>query len=538
MTAHLAMDLYTSEFVFLACTAPLLLFCFYRALCAVSRFEVLSAIGSVARDVILYMSKRQGFAEIGPLDLYVVRRMNLKQQEAMISSIAIGCWVLPSVLSVTFFNVLTQMTYWHSFEQDCLICIVTWLAIFVQHCLDVRSPRAVYFLHGLTMLFSAFWVQLSDATPGMVLWSVVSVTLVRLAMSLTYVNVGTIIFWNFSCSLADCFKYAAADIGPPAVNVDLYVFLLLEATLCVLAGSISARLRADAFKQCRLEGVHSSQDLEHSASRVLLEHYCEVIVPLDSNYHITSDAKSLAAMLSLDASGSMMSMDIQQLMTSDSDRADFRDAFSSNGAEPASKVSSVNVCMRDGNGSDLQFEFVGVVFSDLDDTNRYLMGVREFSDADSVPVGALGQMHVKSAKKRLYKGTPPTHVSESFAGDLQEIDEDEGDDRSDSSIGIPILATRCLAVPDRLVTPLHTKIRSLIRVIASWNIRTHRAACCSFHACLPEIKLVLEKLARAPCQPDFHDVWSDQCRKCAMLNSLDDDNKCASCGFVNERTES
>eukprot|EP00928_Gymnodinium_smaydae_P078818 TRINITY_DN6288_c0_g4_i1.p1 TRINITY_DN6288_c0_g4~~TRINITY_DN6288_c0_g4_i1.p1 ORF type:complete len:529 (-),score=40.84 TRINITY_DN6288_c0_g4_i1:441-2027(-) len=522
---------FTSESVFLVSTGLLHFFCLHRALQSTSPADVRSRIGRYAGSVHSYIRtpKKRGVETLDPIDRHVINKMKLRQQEAMSSLLGTVRWALSAVLLLTFWNVLIHAKHWHSAQQDFLVCIGTlFVTLLPVSCGGMGSPKAVYICHGLIMFFTSLWVQLSDATPSMVIWSVMSMTLVRLAMSSAFVNVEAVVFWNFICSLADLWKFTATDRLSATSGMDLHIFSLIQATVCFSAVLSSAWLRADASEQFRREGVWRSHDLEHSASRVLLEHFCEVSVSLDSTLKITTDAKCFAAILKFDKSLSTNETDIQRFMNSDHDRALFRDAFSNICTEKTSRVDSVNVFMRDGNGSKVRFEMVGVAFANLDGATSYVVGIREQSGFESDPIGKLGQMRIRCAKKPLFNGTPSTQESMYVGNYLPDL-------QSRLPMAPPTLATRCLAVPRGVETPLEVRQVTLLQTISSWNVSTSRTTCCALHACLPAVKLTLESLARFPCQPGFYDADVEQCRKCSLLDSFDDENRCTSCGSCNER---
>eukprot|EP00928_Gymnodinium_smaydae_P078823 TRINITY_DN6288_c2_g1_i1.p1 TRINITY_DN6288_c2_g1~~TRINITY_DN6288_c2_g1_i1.p1 ORF type:complete len:268 (+),score=23.43 TRINITY_DN6288_c2_g1_i1:74-805(+) len=240
-------------------------------------------------------------------------------------------------------------------------------------------------------------------------------------------------------------------------------------------------------------------------------------------------------MLTFDAAQSQKGVDIQKFMSSDDDRARFREAFSSSGQETTSGVDSVTVFMGDGNGSKIRCEVVGVAFESLGNTKSYVMGIRESSDFKSGPIGELGKMRLQPIKQVMFEGTPSRHESKSLREHPDEIDAYLGDQHSRPQISTPTLGTRCLAVPHLLETPLEARQCTLLQMMLSWNTSTSRTACCAFHACLPAVKRTLESLKRAPCQPNFYAADVDQCRECALLDSLDDEDRCTSCGCSNGR---
>eukprot|EP00928_Gymnodinium_smaydae_P056965 TRINITY_DN4023_c0_g2_i1.p1 TRINITY_DN4023_c0_g2~~TRINITY_DN4023_c0_g2_i1.p1 ORF type:complete len:551 (-),score=56.56 TRINITY_DN4023_c0_g2_i1:172-1824(-) len=527
------------EIVFLISAGAILSAAFVLSVASSSLTEALSKLGTIARRVYVCIhAERQGGHKTDSIQRHAMEKLEQLQQKRMQYAWTGALWMLNLILVLAVQAILTRSTSWRSRKQDVLVCVCVPIVMVVSCSYGGWSSRAVHGCHGGIMLFTVLWVQLSEDSLVMMATSAFFITAVRLAMLSTCLGSTPVTFWYLICALADCAKVASADSDmssvfvPDGIDVRKTVYLF-EAFACFFAITFAAWMRSRVLRDFREEISCRVHDIENSACHSLLEHSCDVILRLDGDRKISDDSAAFRAMLMLDQS--IAGKDLQQFMPYDDDKERFQNRFLLAYRNTKSKVSCMNVHMRDSTGTILCVEVMGVAFTDLDDMPSYMLGLREYSDAFPGALRDVPRLRDESCSRIRVReptrlGTPavsaPNTIGNVSPSDLSRMD-DESSNCSSSDAG---LAVQRLAVPGRKATSETGRFVSLLSTMASWNVDVSKRPCCSYHACLFHVRRAVDAIAHSPCQVGFHDEASAQCAACGLLGSLSDEGACRSCG--------
>eukprot|EP00928_Gymnodinium_smaydae_P040360 TRINITY_DN27378_c0_g3_i1.p1 TRINITY_DN27378_c0_g3~~TRINITY_DN27378_c0_g3_i1.p1 ORF type:complete len:553 (+),score=94.02 TRINITY_DN27378_c0_g3_i1:57-1715(+) len=441
--------------------------------------------------------------------------------------------------------------------QRVLICVGATIGLAAIRFSFLSPSRAPQIAYLTVMLFGETMLQMSFDSVDEVTMAAVRLGLLRLALTQTYMDMKTVVFSNVIVVIGDCLKYSRAiqmDSCQPSEPCSFAAFVWADvaATLFLIAYAFCAR-RA-AFKVMILVATADHSNAKLSALKVLLEHTCKVVLPLDADLAIRGEEERFAAALMLEPTQIFTGMKLLDFMPFQEDKDRFEILFEESSPACSSSVLRLHVHLQDGSGSNPQYELFGVPLAGLHEEQpehgrqdtRFLLGIRRVGDAEfAAPEQYPNAPKVKTSRSRssgarvlgkrvaqTYHGTGPSSEEGSIREHKPsgaEID-DSASDVSDSSRGGHDIT---LALPHLRATTRVAKVRTLIELIASWNTKAVRKPCCTFHAALPEVKKVLDMLAVAPCRPTTHADVVSQCRECALLNTLDEDFDCTSCGAKN-----
>eukprot|EP00928_Gymnodinium_smaydae_P013863 TRINITY_DN1502_c0_g1_i6.p1 TRINITY_DN1502_c0_g1~~TRINITY_DN1502_c0_g1_i6.p1 ORF type:complete len:575 (+),score=72.82 TRINITY_DN1502_c0_g1_i6:64-1788(+) len=506
-----------------------------------------------------------------PVDAVAAYALELLHREQLACTRSV-CWCFPILASA--FNILfnawlaegESVYIVFSEAQHVVLCITAGAFILLRcfwSCNAPTSPKIakmIYVGACLSVILFVMFARGSRFHVGRTL---------TLALTLGFVVVFArmdtclVIFWNVLFFTASIVKHAAADAGtrsefPPTWNLAVPV-------MCIVAIQIFAahQLYTSTRESCWNEARAKWSSIEQGALGKLLEGACDVVVSVDSSFSILEEAKRFSAMLMYNVTHSLRGQNILDHIAKEEDRERFQKSFRSMSSSLEPQVSTLKLHLRDSRGSEVNVDSMGVAYRDVDGTQKYLIGIRELSDFQPRPIRELRRATTAPAEEVNDKpngtqafsprGTAAIAINQPLPRHAQDVDGtrantargsaanvigqplprhaldaiDEPDARSSSSRSGRSCVHRHLASPLWQETSEYGKFESLLSLIASWNCKLP-PGCCSAHMTVPEVKRMLEKIAKMMCKHQLH-MPQSQCTSCGILGSCEEDLMCNIC---------
>jgi len=134
--------------------------------------------------------------------------------------------------------------------------------------------------------------------------------------------------------------------------------------------------------------THIRRALETSATKeallaasALLRSYCDVIVEVDEEGLVASPCPALSSFLLHGTDRNLQGLRFDELLLHEEDKQLFLSMLQMSSLSNTGMAEAIHVRVRDGNGNILHLELLCFQFRHLDDQLRYMVGLREFSDA-------------------------------------------------------------------------------------------------------------------------------------------------------------
>eukprot|EP00928_Gymnodinium_smaydae_P096487 TRINITY_DN8534_c0_g2_i1.p1 TRINITY_DN8534_c0_g2~~TRINITY_DN8534_c0_g2_i1.p1 ORF type:complete len:548 (-),score=24.48 TRINITY_DN8534_c0_g2_i1:157-1800(-) len=296
---------------------------------------------------------------------------------------------------------------------------------------------------------------------------------------------------------------------------------------------VADQINTKAHESAVNEGRTKQSTIEQGALGKLLESACDVVVPVNESLSIMEDAKPFSALLMHDVSRSVQGQSILDYVATEQDQERLQNSLRAMIAAVEPLVSALNLRLRDSRGNAISVECMSVAFRSLNDSPKYLIGLREFPDFLPQPIRELqpatvnpaaGADNQRTRKRRSSRqGSAATLLGQPIGND----EADAANSSSASSCSHAKCGHRHLVLPTWNETSDVGKFASLFRLIQSWNCKLP-PGCCSVHRTIPEVKQVLERISTIECDNQLHSARS-QCTSCGLLNSLNEDLECLVC---------
>eukprot|EP00928_Gymnodinium_smaydae_P027549 TRINITY_DN21278_c0_g3_i1.p1 TRINITY_DN21278_c0_g3~~TRINITY_DN21278_c0_g3_i1.p1 ORF type:complete len:534 (-),score=87.70 TRINITY_DN21278_c0_g3_i1:83-1684(-) len=433
---------------------------------------------------------------------------------AFICSVSVALFVM---------KIATHAPRWMTPPQVLTLCGVLAATMLQHHC-HIFQRWAVFGVYSFINTSAIVFVQLSQSERSVVLYAATACVFLRVAASMSCLDLRMVIPWNVLCSVSAALKYAISDDGVDfALGYESFIWI--EVFSCIVIVSLAEGLERATRAEKHSEVTARASAIERSALKLLLEHVCDVVLQTDAKFVINREARRFSAMLMLRSNQSLAGKNLEDFMPYDQDKVRFRDLFAAKGTGPDPPVRCLNVHLRDGNGSPIGVEVFGLPFEQLDDTKSYMVGIREYSDTQPTPLQGRepGEATVETTRVRQVPqhGTPPILIGNSLHAD-------ESSRASQSSSSITSRGQH-LALPHMKETTLDTKQTAMAAMLATWNMKTYKKRCCSLHACLPDVRMLLDVMSTGPCDKNLHAGVRSQCAKCGLLNTIHEQT-CCFCG--------
>jgi len=419
-------------------------------------------------------------------------------------------------------NISLGRPRWLTIQQIAIILVMQ--AVFLlQGVTPALTLRLSHFYYGMTMLALAMVVQCSS--PDHIEFSLCCAYTYRLISSMGNLNICSAIFWNMvgtgGTILHVCYHTQQGD------SMGTIIMIEVSTTVIIIAAVF-------AFKQWTLAGIHQEIQFgilksENSASMSLLDMVCDVVVELSSDMKIVQDSRAMAALLMRSSGTSVAGRPFCDFLPDDADRRSLAECLSALGTGPEAAVGSCRVHLSDSLGNRVGAEIFHVRVTIHDDEYRYILGIREFSDAipDFPPFQHAArrvpaQQHQQRGPAR--KGTPPAPAQASLQA---------RDPPAALAIEAPARRADCRRFPSLVETRGDIPCKDIVFAMNHWNMRAPRTMCCPFHAYVADLKaMVRHTLSQLPCVAEFPDpvYWRLQCQSCGSIYDDVDIPSCDACG--------
>eukprot|EP00928_Gymnodinium_smaydae_P022385 TRINITY_DN18824_c0_g1_i1.p1 TRINITY_DN18824_c0_g1~~TRINITY_DN18824_c0_g1_i1.p1 ORF type:complete len:333 (+),score=38.45 TRINITY_DN18824_c0_g1_i1:139-999(+) len=249
---------------------------------------------------------------------------------------------------------------------------------------------------------------------------------------------------------------------------------------------------------------------------------CDVVLELSDKLVIARESPSFAALMFKSAGSSVQGKSFTSFIEDGLGRQTFESQVIG-GTRLHGKVGVCNATLEDGLHNRIHVEvfFVKVEI----DTNmyHYLLGIREANHeaCDSGIALSRPEPEIRQRKPSEQNGTPAMARQSEFTQ-------------------APVLHRRGikggLRHPQLKKTGDDARCRSIETCLASWNIKVHRRACCSYHAYVDAAKKSLNcHLAGGPCRKNFAAIVTDglQCQMCGIIIDGGEEDECDECTMCN-----
>eukprot|EP00928_Gymnodinium_smaydae_P064824 TRINITY_DN48080_c0_g1_i1.p1 TRINITY_DN48080_c0_g1~~TRINITY_DN48080_c0_g1_i1.p1 ORF type:complete len:550 (-),score=61.63 TRINITY_DN48080_c0_g1_i1:140-1696(-) len=467
--------------------------------------------------------------ELDPFSQSALAQVEEERRSRVKTTFAGISYVLTAVLLACCWNLALKAPRMLSFGQDVVLLVSTFVCVVAREFGLPASGRAIVFAYVFAMIAAAtFTLSCLNLKQSLTSNFILTCSL-RMSFVPCYMDVRVVIFGNFACTFVSCLKFVRS-VGPQSES---HALAFCEVVMCVLIIALSEYWRHTALDDMRKKAIAKENSIEHSALKILLEHTFDVVLPLDAEFGIVGNETQIAAMLMLDTTRPIRGVNIQEFMSFQEDKNKFRQQFNCKSSDQAGAtspvVSRLNVRMRDGLGNNVCFEVFGVAVATFCTSASYWIGMRECSDIQLLPPSdplPMQSPRVPSlAKDAPRRGTSATTLGNSLTFPPSSIRSTD-----DLACSRPVSSwSGFLAVPQMPETKQHAKVESLRRLIASWNFDASRKACCTLHACVPEVKMALDSLSMQPCVPTLHASATGQCVNCGLIRNFGEDGACTLC---------
>eukprot|EP00928_Gymnodinium_smaydae_P072608 TRINITY_DN55946_c0_g1_i1.p1 TRINITY_DN55946_c0_g1~~TRINITY_DN55946_c0_g1_i1.p1 ORF type:complete len:540 (+),score=41.74 TRINITY_DN55946_c0_g1_i1:37-1620(+) len=457
--------------------------------------------------------------KLGPIEQYVKKQMDVLRARRMTLAYDVILGILSIKTLLICANLLSYAEHTSSVSKDALHFLGAFATSLPKYCSCLEPGKAVHISYGLAMIFCILhvWNNGTGFQPFMVA--------IRLSFVPCCLHVCEVASWNAIHFTVRIVNYAMeAAYSPNAIGAShMLAFLVPEVFVVVLLIGLNESFRGRAWSEKFQDAVETSGSLQYHALGTLMDHVCDVSLPLDDKFVISSDAKRFSALLMLDTRRSLQGMDILDFIPSKDEKERFRNAFACDDVANRRVVSCLNLELRESSGMSVRVEMIGVKYKGIDEVPNYIVGIRE--NAADRCVAPLRAARLSTLASEV---TPPVATIGASRIAHPELGNQSG--ISGSTHGAPTTNVRDNRVGRQhpLPTGEQAKLQSMIELISLWSVIPSRRMCCMYHATLLEAKSVIGILRRGQCRSAFYDDALIQCGACGMLNPEDND-KCTLC---------
>eukprot|EP00928_Gymnodinium_smaydae_P063185 TRINITY_DN4684_c0_g2_i2.p1 TRINITY_DN4684_c0_g2~~TRINITY_DN4684_c0_g2_i2.p1 ORF type:complete len:525 (-),score=46.58 TRINITY_DN4684_c0_g2_i2:458-2032(-) len=322
-----------------------------------------------------------------------------------------------------------------SYSQDCVFLAMFCILVGVS-CITLRMNKyALQILVATVMVFLGVVTSTFRETySSTCLWAFSLTTLVfRVLLILCHGSICTTLVWNSAYAARTLYMVYQArvaeenlcDRGSPAMRNICFCEAFILLFLVSLSKFVDHYYRTH-IAATRLHG-------EAEASSRLLDLMCDTVVELDNDRCMSAHSPKLSALVALNETIDTKGFKLQRFMPLVEDKERFEDVLvASCGKQKGSFPSATHATLRDSFGSHFRVELYCVAFRDIDDHDRFYVGLQESRD---VPLAELKRF--KRAKKRrrsLFADTCRGQGLATSVGRTEDSDSD-GDSSEPSSLG-------------------------------------------------------------------------------------------------------
>lgn len=380
----------------------------------------------------LLRSATQGLASCGKastdeVDTLVEAKMQQLRVDHVRWCFRAFCACLTAVGLFGIYFIALGLPRGHSAVQDLMYVLMHFLCVLVVNCPKLLSWRTVDVFIGMFMLCLTAYTSPWFCTADQAVVSIATVTSATILLNTVRRSVFVSAAFNSLMALAVIGTIRAhketvfmrADVF---AVFELMILMLFPAFAYTLDVSISRGIRKSLEMQVAKEVL--------SAAAALLNSCCDVVVELDQEGTILNPAKDLGGFLLRGPGRCFQGFKLPQLFSLEEDRETFLRKLSAAESSGSGLAEARHVLMKDGNDEQLRVELMWFGFRHLDGAQRFMLGLREFSDFSPKAKG----------RSRRRRRQPRAEPGEESSQGSPRRDHDEGSDpglspRSEASEG-------------------------------------------------------------------------------------------------------
>eukprot|EP00928_Gymnodinium_smaydae_P076756 TRINITY_DN5982_c0_g1_i2.p1 TRINITY_DN5982_c0_g1~~TRINITY_DN5982_c0_g1_i2.p1 ORF type:complete len:573 (+),score=61.39 TRINITY_DN5982_c0_g1_i2:55-1719(+) len=451
------------------------------------------------------------------------RRLNgLSNAFAFMTHMSLSLVCLIVVRSLLGNNMLT------SASQKACVLVVLWVCMCASYLLTL-TPALVEICYGIIMIATSIFMWAAPYDTFVL--SGLGTFVVRLVVSVPFVNVRSVLLWNLvalaSNSILDSQRHMSEQhmsqqrvrFGTPG---DLGVVVALAKAFMII-GAVGFRHWTISSAQQEVDIMNLK--MEKSASSALLDLHTDVIVQLDSQLNIDSDSQAFKAFLMKTSGETTKGVPFTRFIAEDHERQNFERQMLAADTASEGRVGTYRTTLSDSLRNRLSADISFVKFEMDVGVSQYLLGIRECRDSDVIDTPAFPAQKYKTVTPSANKGTP----SASERAEFKEVIFPSH--RSVSEAPSQASASEHLRFSQMTRTGKNAQCDSMQECLSSWNVSVARTTCCSLHAYVMEAKNVLKDLRDSPCAANFPSFETDrmQCQNCGIIEADEEDRACGTC---------
>eukprot|EP00927_Polykrikos_kofoidii_P004087 TRINITY_DN11624_c0_g1_i1.p1 TRINITY_DN11624_c0_g1~~TRINITY_DN11624_c0_g1_i1.p1 ORF type:complete len:528 (+),score=60.57 TRINITY_DN11624_c0_g1_i1:128-1711(+) len=277
---------------------------------------------------------------------------------------------------------------------------------------NIISHCRVTYLKGISFELSMIWLAAfavaSVMKPETNTSALFCARIARVYASAVALDIRKAISWN--CVFSGIFV-ACAKIGD---NSNLQTHVLEEVILLVVVIGGAVAFANHATESLAQKLTLEAANVAHTAVYSLLEQICDFIVELDSDLSIKGPASKLEAALLLNPQRSLQGGKFSLLLFEEAEREEFERKLSLSSS--ADKDLILHTSMRDSVGNSVKIEVFVVTYTDICEERCYLLGLREYTDVDSVTKASHATTRIKNKPYSNSDEPPFEHSVSKVAG--------------------------------------------------------------------------------------------------------------------------
>eukprot|EP00928_Gymnodinium_smaydae_P018764 TRINITY_DN17155_c0_g2_i1.p1 TRINITY_DN17155_c0_g2~~TRINITY_DN17155_c0_g2_i1.p1 ORF type:complete len:546 (-),score=53.73 TRINITY_DN17155_c0_g2_i1:47-1684(-) len=467
-----------------------------------------------------------GLTALTPRDELLMRKLSMRQLEAMSNAITIISGVLSLSIASILIRVLLRMElHGHPVQNVCLLVGLS-VSLCTSHML-VLTSGVLEIYYAIMMLGGSCFV--CSGPVDMFIFAVSTSFVFQILLSIHFMNMRSVLFWNLvACAMN--ITYAMRNPTHPS-PVTAILFLTALTTLVILA---TAGFRRWAISSARQEIHISSLKIENSASSSLLDLVCDVVVQLDGKLNITHDSHSFKAMLMKTGGRTTEGVPLTSFLPDGQERENFQAQLKAARQAAGGKVGTFRTTLLDSLRNRVSAD-IFFVAAEMDvDVTHYLVGVRECNEADVIRVcnePVVMETETASISSKDNKTTRFGHKGTPSVCERAEFKEGIAASQSETSNN--------LQFPKLEPTSKDAQFRTMLTCISSWNVNVDPVStCCSFHAYARTVKSLADAFRAAPCDASFPNLAREgmQCQRCGIIEAEATALVCGLCESTDVKT--
>lgn len=320
------------------------------------------------------------------------------------------CLILSPFTANIMVNIATERTRGYSQMQDATHIIIQLLTAVTMLMPKLISTKNLDVYYLIFMVASLFYSNPYATYAIMVVPTIIGTNGMVLALALAGPVPGRApLLFTMNTAFALC---SASTLWLQGSNISPQAsFLAITQVLVIMLVTCHSSFSEGGYRAIVEQSLRFQESKELQLAVVaLLRSLCEVVVEIDSQSMILSPASDLGSFLLRGPSRDLKGVPLVDLISDQDDKKTFMQRLANPTMMTLGLAENMQVTMRDADGRHLRLELMWFQFRRLDGGDRYMVGIREFSDAQlSVVQSISGEAQNGSIRQTDQAGDHPVH---------------------------------------------------------------------------------------------------------------------------------